>query len=127
VGKHHWCSPSGLVRGQGLLSSFFTASGALAEWLGDLGAPNSSPSLRVRDTPWTGFPRLRSVVSTFRSSSLSLPLSVAIFGSEFRCGDRGFGRSGHGASVRTRAPPRSVRTREEEGEGVVDQRMNGQD
>jgi hypothetical protein len=37
--KRHGCSPSGLVRGQGLRSSFFAASGASAEWSGDLGGP----------------------------------------------------------------------------------------
>jgi hypothetical protein len=39
VWKRHGCSPSGLVRGQGLRSSFFAASGASAEWSGDLGGP----------------------------------------------------------------------------------------
>ena len=120
VWNRHWCPSSVLARGQGLPSCKCDALGSLAEWSDDLDDHNSLPSLRVRSTPWTGFPRLRSTVSTFCRNSPSLPLSVATFGSEFRCGDRGFGRSGHGASVKTRAPPRFARTREEEGEGVVD-------
>jgi hypothetical protein len=72
---------------------------AESRWGSDLGAPNSSSSLQIRGTPWTGSPRLRSAVSTSRSNSPSLPSSVATFGSEFRCRDRGFGGSSHGAAV----------------------------
>jgi hypothetical protein len=75
------------------------AFAAESRWGSDLGAPNSSSSLQIRGTPLTGSPRLRSAVSTSRSNSPSLPSSVATFGSEFRCGDRGFGGSGHGAAV----------------------------
>jgi hypothetical protein len=84
------------------------AFAAESRWGSDLGAPNSSSSLQIRGTPLTGSPRLRSAVSTSRSNSPSLPSSVATFGSEFRCGDRGFGGSGHGAAVKTRAPPSRV-------------------